>query len=561
MSIHSILRGKGNNLDWNSPPPQEQQRVKIRRRYKDTLQGSEAWENSNLQFPGLLNAAGNLCFLNATLQSMASLPSLLIYLDSLLSLSESITTTTTSVSLPVTSSLYTILTALNEPSTRPLKPLLLATALADSSESRKKLLKSSEQQDAHELWGMIRDAIEEESEILFNSLIKGGADGGDDEEEVQMNGGGLKEVLELSKNGFKKGIEGIGGGGSKKRTTRTRRRKRENDPWFWLRSQRIKCMNCGYVRDTRHEGEELLMLNVPPVSTCSLYDLLGEYTKPDLLSDYACRKCSMLTTLSKYKTQRDRLTSGGEMTISRKERLKKLNKLVEKIESVVNSGDFERLLENEGGGTTIKVEKVGTAAGKLVNLARTPEILLIHLNRSTHFGYSGGPIKNSCQVTFPEYLDLSPFCDHPTTTTTTTTTTSSNNNNIRDLYKLKSMVVHYGSHHFGHYVAFRRTPIQQPLSRNIPEWYRISDETVEISNLNQVLNNNPFLLFYERVKQPPPQPEEEEKGEGEGEGGGEERIKGISLLKETERLRPRVVESWSVRTPPINETEQKGGET
>lgn len=214
---------------------------------------------------------------------MASLPSLLIYLDSLLTLSESISTNYT---LPVTSSLYTTLTALNTPSSSsssssssrpaPLKPLLLATALADSSESRKRLLKSSEQQDAHELWGMIRDAIEEESIKLFKIVQF---------EQLQQQenqagvGSGLKEVLELSKNGFRKGIEGIGenGKGKGKGKMREQRKRRKNDPWFWLRSQRIKCMNCGYVRDTRHEGEELLMLNVPPVvSSKTIFFFLSE---------------------------------------------------------------------------------------------------------------------------------------------------------------------------------------------------------------------------------------------------------------------------------------------
>ncbi|GAA5822976.1 hypothetical protein JCM10212_006525, partial [Sporobolomyces blumeae] len=42
--------------------------TRIKRRYKDTEQGMQAWQKGNVHFPGLLNAAGNLCFLNATLQ-------------------------------------------------------------------------------------------------------------------------------------------------------------------------------------------------------------------------------------------------------------------------------------------------------------------------------------------------------------------------------------------------------------------------------------------------------------------------------------------------------------
>lgn len=94
-----------------------------------------------------------------------------------------------------------------------------------------------------------------------------------------------------------------------------------------------------------------------------------------------------------------------------------------------------------------------------------------------------------------------------------------------NLYKLCSLVVHYGSHSFGHYVAFRRRPSSslnsftplplpssppenvdflpsaEPTPRNpSPEWYRISDETVEPSRLVDVLRANPFLMFYEKVE-------------------------------------------------------------
>ena len=55
------------------------------------------------------------------------------------------------------------------------------------------------------------------------------------------------------------------------------------------------------------------------------------------------------------------------MTTSRKERKRKVGKLVEKIQEVVDAGDYEKPLEDESG---IKMERVGTAAGKSVNIAR-----------------------------------------------------------------------------------------------------------------------------------------------------------------------------------------------
>lgn len=128
---------------------------------------------------------------------------------------------------------------------------------------------------------------------------------------------------------------------------------------------------------------------------------------------------------------------------------------------------------------------------------------MIHLNRSTHYSYAG-PVKNSCQVTFPEYLNVSPFCDG----TQPRSTTDDSPPPPSDVYRLSSLVVHYGSHSFGHYVAFRRRPVpasdvdsSDPVAHAAPpEWYRISDETVEPSSVNEALRANPFLLFYERSK-------------------------------------------------------------
>jgi len=101
MGLNSLLSGKAfGKVDWGVTADQGgnggvsggDKGKGIRRRYVDTKEGREAWESgskqsfteeslrrpaadfmeelrlTDLHFPGLLNAAGNLCFLNATLQ-------------------------------------------------------------------------------------------------------------------------------------------------------------------------------------------------------------------------------------------------------------------------------------------------------------------------------------------------------------------------------------------------------------------------------------------------------------------------------------------------------------
>ncbi|GAA5876882.1 hypothetical protein JCM3774_000798 [Rhodotorula dairenensis] len=482
---------------------------RVVRRYKETTEGKKRVEGGQ-HFPGLLNAAGNLCFLNATLQSMASLPALLSYLDEVVASAEDI-----DVDTPVALSLVNTLEALNTPSTSrpaPLRPIELANALVASSPTRRRLLANSDQQDAHELWVMLRDAVEEEAARVIAA-----------QERLANRDSGLKEVTKLQ--------AGLGLAVGKKV-----KRKAATDPFFWLRSQRVRCMECGYVRDTRHEGEELLMLSVPPISHCTLHDLLAEFTKTDLVSAYNCRRCAMLATLSKYEGQRDRLTLGSEttplldppkateskqprlrgpanpfelppeptvpatapkMTASRKDRRRKVQKLVDRIKDAAVAGDWEREL-----GEDIKVERSEVAAGKMTRFARPPDVLAIHLNRSSHYSYAGG-VKNSCQVTFPEYLDISPFCDGPTKSPDTRDDRGAAPVSTGDLYRVASLVVHYGSHSFGHYVAFRRRPPVPPdvviEQGTLPAWYRISDETVQSAGVDEALRANPYLLFYERV--------------------------------------------------------------
>ncbi|AMD20506.1 HDL238Cp [Eremothecium sinecaudum] len=56
-------------------------------------------------------------------------------------------------------------------------------------------------------------------------------------------------------------------------------------------------------------------------------------------------------------------------------------------------------------------------------------------------------------------------------------------------YSLRSVIVHYGSHNYGHYIAFRKF-------RGV--WWRISDETVYIVTEAEVLSTpGVFMLFYE----------------------------------------------------------------
>jgi ubiquitin carboxyl-terminal hydrolase 1 len=187
---------------------------------------------------------------------------------------------------------------------------------------------------------------------------------------------------------------------------------------------------------------------------------------------------------------------------------------------------------------------------------QTPPILALHLNRSAYYGHYAS--KNSCSVIFPEVLDLTPFTTSgalsiapqapiskpasalpPRSSTPTPSVYSA----PRVLYRLASVVCHYGAHSFGHYVAYRRKPrdpshhssrwtppqLQCPYGCECEKcqlygpirdsesgehgsrsgkgrfredvWLRISDDQVKEVGLSTVLaeTTGSFMLYYEKV--------------------------------------------------------------
>lgn len=186
-----------------------------------------------------------------------------------------------------------------------------------------------------------------------------------------------------------------------------------------------------------------------------------------------------------------------------------------------------------------------------LNALKPPRVLVLHLNRSMHFGNYAG--RNSCRVLFPEVLDLTPYTTSGQLSTTpsapisapppsiprSTTPTQSIYTTPRVLYRLSSVVCHYGAHSFGHYVCFRRRPqasgdgefvtlstpkmacpygcecaecqARGPVRDERPPaagrgWLRISDDSVEECGIERVLSEGvgAFMLFYERVVHPQP---------------------------------------------------------
>lgn len=110
-----------------------------------------------------------------------------------------------------------------------------------------------------------------------------------------------------------------------------------------------------------------------------------------------------------------------------------------------------------------------TKSKKTIKLWRLPKILIISLKR-----FSSDLKKINNRIIIPEYLDMKPFSISP--------------NKLQ--YELKSVALHSGAFHSGHYIA---------ACKNKNKWFLIDDESINQIKPECVgdLIENGYMFFYE----------------------------------------------------------------
>ncbi|KAG0284045.1 hypothetical protein BGZ96_011599 [Linnemannia gamsii] len=326
----------------------------------------------------------------------------------------------------------------------------------------------------------------------------------------------------------------------------------------------VVCRRCSLIATLDRVGNKLKQIDAPAgvrtsISRSGRLRNRGRDMDMDIDSDYISDNSN--TSYSESETESDdeasshyssefeetkRRTTFNQTT--KAEKAAKKSKLLQQrkiLEAAIKS-DVEKTLPD------IKLSKVVSRhCTKQVMLAKPPSVLCLHFIRSQYSNY-GTVSKNSCHVRFPEYLDLSPFCTTGVLLTrpnlpmsiseqdlermgydrSGSSSSSSSGSSKKEaeparekiLYKLQSIVVHYGGHSYGHFIAYRRKP-ESMVSKVGPvglgmdgatngsarngsyfgggrreDWFRVSDETVESVSLENVLGSNPYMCLYEKVE-------------------------------------------------------------
>ncbi|CAO2822483.1 unnamed protein product [Amaranthus hypochondriacus] len=156
-------------------------------------------------------------------------------------------------------------------------------------------------------------------------------------------------------------------------------------------------------------------------------------------------------------------------------------------------GEKQESREDGGEEVDLKCVKVMRDATKRILISKSPSILTIHLKRFRQDAV-GRLNKLNGHVVFKEFLDVGPFMDYRST------------ERGNCIYRLIGVVVHSGTMRNGHYVAYVRGNDKQ-RGRSGEEngeghsvWYYASDTYVRVTNLEEVLRSEAYILFYEKVK-------------------------------------------------------------
>ncbi|CAO3612490.1 unnamed protein product [Cunninghamella echinulata] len=467
-----------------------------------------------LMVPGLVNT-GNTCYLNSVLQALSSLPRLQLYLDQ-------INQQYVPHHLPVTRSLLKTLRLLSKPIDEHQQNNLLSfrpIEIVSAINTNHKVI-NREQQDAHELFQLLSGALDMEE---TNAIVK------------NHMGNGLKDILnwspELSSSSSLSSSPLLLKDDISTSSQHQYQARQHNNPFVGLLANRLSCTRCGYTEAIRHSSFNNIQLNLPLTSTTTLDECLEQVAAMEYLDDASCRKCSIIDLVERLGNESEQLKQTAKQSKNTKLKKETLTKMVQvemqrrELDHRLATGSIEEELPTKEQ-LHVPYRSIYGKSSKQAMFAKPPKVLCLHISRSA-FHPSGVIYKNKCHLQFPEFLNMQQYCTNGTLSTKSDTPISDNSNNndhteekqhqqrqsLINTYKLMSVIVHYGSHNYGHFIAYKRrlatdgcscleckTSPKDCIWQGKETWYRISDENVDICTIDEVLLANPYMLLYESME-------------------------------------------------------------
>ncbi|KAK4168965.1 putative ubiquitin carboxyl-terminal hydrolase [Cladorrhinum sp. PSN259] len=311
---------------------------------------------------------------------------------------------------------------------------------------------------------------------------------------------------------------------SKPRSTRRLRR----TPLEGLIGQRVVCTKCGYC-----SGLSLTPFNFLTLSLGmgrvehDLYERLDYLTKIESIQGVECNKCTLTQFAGNLGTMVDKTNGQVFEFVGR----------LRTIKEAIEEEDYEDETLKEKCRIP-KNKRVCSTKTKQVAIARAPQSIVFHTNRSVFDEATGSLFKNNSPVRFPTELDLGPWClgssglfedeeQWPTEPYESMVAGGDAASRITGpLYELRAVVTHSGAHSNGHYVCYKKYPKlckeeketeemdsttkdedndcdSEQLAKphgEVEQWWRLSDDNVVKVDEDCVLRQGGvFMLFYDCV--------------------------------------------------------------
>lgn len=305
------------------------------------------------------------------------------------------------------------------------------------------------------------------------------------------------------------------------------------NPLEGLLAQRVGCMKCGWT-----EGLSLIPFNclTVPLGGQQEYDVrqcLDQYMHLEPIEGVECAKCTLLRAKDqlgnllkqieedmKLPDTPDSSKVSGALRTSAQERLRA-------VEEALEEEDFAEKTLSKKCHIPSKNRVTSTKSRQAV-IARTPNCLVIHINRSMFDENTGMLRKNYAAVRFPNVLDLNEWCLGTKSSSWGQRDTERWGTDPREsmlpeagsasdvagrFFELRAVVTHYGRHENGHYICYRKYPsdlfpahvpdtvLEADGEKDKPErWFRLSDDDVQmVSEASVMSQGGAFMLFYEAV--------------------------------------------------------------
>ncbi|KAA8896172.1 hypothetical protein FN846DRAFT_966033 [Sphaerosporella brunnea] len=252
-------------------------------------------------------------------------------------------------------------------------------------------------------------------------------------------------------------------------------------PFEGLLAQRVGCLKCGYVDSISLQPFTTLSLPIPErVWRTSLENCIHAFTAIEKIEGVHCEKCTLLSIRDGLQTLLTLLPPSEDTPSTTEIETEPLpdafrDIATERLNAINQALEDDNFTPKIAGVNLDGPRKVLSTKTKQVMIARAPPVLVLHANRSQFDLFTGVAGKNHAAINFPLILDLAqlgavtrheeisvrpgmPISPPPVEDASGEAT-----------YELKAVVVHYGGHHNGHYVAYRRWA---------GRWWRISDHEV-----------------------------------------------------------------------------------